>query len=94
MTSTRYTKADVANILSNVNDMGKALGMRGAGTWTVETMGGSFLYLTNRADSDPDRPTIPGEKIIELGATWNKAGEALITFVRHLHTVADMQRTA
>lgn len=92
MSTSRYTKSDVANILANVNDAGKRLHMRGAGSWAVETMGGTYLYLTDRSQAEaPPRHTIPGTRIIDLGASWHKAGEALITFLQHLHTVEIMQ---
>jgi hypothetical protein len=82
----RYTRADVARILANVNSAAERLGMRGAGSYAVETMGGSYLYLTNRAGLSAEH-TGPGERIIDLGKSWHSAGDALITYVQHLHTV-------
>lgn len=86
----RYTRADVAGILANVNGAAARLGMRGAGSYAVETMGGTYLYLTNREGLD-DGHTGPGSQLLPLGKGWHSAGDALITFVQALHVVEMMR---
>lgn len=78
----RNTKADVARLLTTVNAVGVRLGMRGAGSWTVRTIGGTYLYLTQ---SD-------GQKIEDLGPGWHSAFIALLNFSRTLHTVELLQK--
>jgi hypothetical protein len=91
----RNTRADVERILASINEAAARLGLRGAGSWAVETMGGNYLYLTDRSGKSPDagahgyppNGTGPGEKIEDLGRGWHAAYERLFTLRRDLLTV-------
>lgn len=91
----RNTREDVARILASINEAAKELRLRGAGNWAVETMGGSYLYLTDRSGKTPGEGahgyppagTGPGEKIEDLGKGWHSAYERLFTLRRDLLTV-------
>lgn len=100
MTGTRYTRKDVAEILVNVNSAGERLRMRGAGQWAVETMGGTYLYLTDRSEKTPSGGEAhgyppggsgPGVRIHDLGRGWHAAANELLSFLSVLHTVEMMQ---
>lgn len=91
----RYTQADVARIVESINEAAGKLKLRGAGSWAVETMGGNYLYLTDRsgkapgagAHGYPPNGTGPGEKIEDLGRGWHSAYLRLFDLRRDLLTV-------
>lgn len=85
--SERYTKADVERITESINKAAVNLNLRGAGRWTVETMGGTYLYLTDRTFADSEGRTGPGEKIEDLGRGWHSAYLRLFDLRRDLLTV-------
>lgn len=68
----RYTRADVARKLEHVNAQAGRLGMAGAGSYAVETMGGDHLYLTDRSRLESGH-TGPGARLVELGKSWHAA---------------------
>lgn len=85
----RYTREDVARILESINEAAASLRLDGAGSWAVETMGGRFLYLTDRSKNSLMGRTAstPGERIEELGASYHSAYLRLHTLRRDLLTV-------
>lgn len=85
--SERYTKADVARITESINAAAVKLRLRGAGAWTVEAMGGTYLFLTDRSFVDEQGRTGPGEKIEDLGRGWHSAYLRLFDLRRDLLTV-------
>lgn len=89
----RYTRADVARILENVNGAAERLGMAGAGSYVVETMGGTYLYLTDRSRLDSGH-TGPGSKLLALGKGWSSAGNALLDVLQAWHVVEMMRSEA
>lgn len=89
----RYTRADVARILENVNSAAERLGMAGAGGYVVETMGGTYLYLTDRSRLDESH-TGPGARLLTLGNSWHAAGGALLDILQAWHVVEMMRSEA
>lgn len=87
----RYTRADVARILESINEAADRLSLDGAGQWVVETMGGTFLYLTDRSGLVAGH-TGPGQCIEALGRGWHSAYLRLHTLRRDLLTVQVRQR--
>lgn len=85
--SERYTRHDVARIVESINEAASKLRLRGAGGWTVETMGGTYLHLTDRTFADSEGHTGPGEKIEDLGKGWHSAYLRLFDLRRDLLTV-------
>lgn len=83
----RYTRDDVTRILESINEAARSLNLRGAGNWTVETMGGDYLYLTDRTFQIATGRTGPGEKIEDLGKSWHRAFNRLFDLRRDLLTV-------
>jgi hypothetical protein len=88
----RYTRADVARILVNINEQAGRLGMAGAGSYAVESMGGTYLYLTDRSRLDGGHSG-PGSKLLDLGNSWHAAGVALLDLAQAWHVV-EFQRSA
>lgn len=83
----RYTRDDVTRILESINEAAARLNLSGAGNWAVETMGGNYLYLTDRTERDNGNRTGPGERIEDLGKNWHAAYLRLHTLRRDLLTV-------
>lgn len=80
----RNTRADVERITESINTAAAKLGLIGAGNWTVETMGGTYLYLTDRTFADSQGRTGPGERLVDLGRGWHSAYERLFTLRQDL----------
>jgi len=73
-----HTKADVARILVALNEQAGRLGMSCAGSLAVETMGGTYLYLTDRSRMVNGRNG-PGARVLDLAKGWHGAYERLFT---------------
>lgn len=78
MGDTRYTRADLANVLVNVNLAAERLDM---GTvYSVGTLGGTYLYLLRLEVDGTHREA-------ELGGTVHKATVALLGILEAWHLV-------
>lgn len=82
----RHTKVDAYRILGRLNDQAARLGLGCAGHLAIETMGGTYLYLTDRSRMVNGRNG-PGAKVLDLAKGWHGAYERLFTLAEDLRVV-------